>query len=307
MATKKREQSASGFYHVYQRGVSQFDIFEDDVDRGFYLERLLRYCGELGVEVHAWCLMSNHTHLLVRAELEALSAMMRKLGSVFARFFNYRHARTGPLFEGRFCSVCVETDEQYVNVMRYIHRNPVHHEEAALCGGYPWSSYAEHLAASPVTCVVGFALSLFGGVEEFARFHRDRDGDKTRHLDIGTSGPMGDDEARRRADEVLAESGFGVAASKIGALPHEARDRAIALVKRAVGCSLRQLQRLTAIAYSVIRRAVDVADIEDEPEEREVSVLKELVVSWGRQGSDGKERLLDSANGFGRKSYPSPT
>ncbi len=297
MATKPREQSTSGFYHVYQRGVCLFDIFEDDVDREFYLERLRKYCGEIGVEIHAWCLMSNHTHLLLRAGLEELSAAMRKLGSVFARFFNARHKRSGPLFEGRFCSVCVETDEQYMNVMRYIHRNPVHHEEAALCGSYPWSSYGEHIAGAPVTCEVSFALSLFGGVDAFARLHGERDGDKQRHLDVGTSGPMRDDEARWRADEALAEAGFGVTTSHIGTLPHKTRDRAIAAVKCAIGCSLRQLQRLTAIAYSAIRRAVELAcgEVNDEPVEREESVVKELVDSRARTAPNLDETVGETA------------
>ena len=91
MATKKRKRSESGFYHVFQRGVCLFDIFEDDEDRKFYLKRLVRYASELHVEIHAWCLMSNHTHLLVRAQHETLSAVMRKIGSVYARYFNKRH------------------------------------------------------------------------------------------------------------------------------------------------------------------------------------------------------------------------
>ena len=140
MATKKRKRSESGFYHVFQRGVCLFDIFEDDEDRKFYLKRLVRYASELHVEIHAWCLMSNHTHLLVRAQHETLSAVMRKIGSVYARYFNKRHGRTGPLFEDRFGSVCVETDSQFLSVMRYIHRNPIHHEERTLMGDYPWKN-----------------------------------------------------------------------------------------------------------------------------------------------------------------------
>ena len=62
MATKKRKRSESGFYHVFQRGVSLFDIFEDDEDRELYLKRLVRYASELHVEIHAFCLMSKHTH-----------------------------------------------------------------------------------------------------------------------------------------------------------------------------------------------------------------------------------------------------
>ena len=280
MATKPRERSMSGFYHVFQRGVSLFDIFEDDDDRRFYLKRFVRYASDIGVEVYAWCLMSNHTHLLVRAEREQLSEMMRKLGSVYARYFNKRHGRSGPLFERRFGSVCVETDAQFLSVIRYIHRNPIHHEEHALLGGFRWTSYGEYIARSSETCKIDFALDLFGGIGAFTRFHKE-ERDNERHLDVETIGPMRDDEARRRANQALLDAGFEVNVSKIGTLPQKVRNEALACVKRAVGCSLRQLQRLTAIAYSAIRNAVRaaygdvlgcVSDV-DEPFESMVSEL----------------------------------
>lgn len=260
MATKPRERSSSGFYHVFQRGVNQFDIFEDDVDRSFYLDRLKKYSAEIGVEVHAWCLMSNHTHLLLKASHESLSALMRIIGSVYAKFFNCRHSRSGPLFEGRFCSVCIESDAQFMSVVRYIHRNPVHHDESALFGTYSWSSYGEYLTASPSLCVLDLALSLFGSIGELARFHRDWDG-RERHLDIDTRGRMGDDEARTRANVALKDVGIDVPVSSIGTLRRQLRDKAIKHVKRAVGCSLRQIQRLTSIAYSAIQKAIAVGEL----------------------------------------------
>ena len=256
MASKPREQSISGFYHVYQRGVNLFDIFEDNVDRGFYIARLKRYAAEFGVEIHAWCLMSNHTHLLLKADLPLLSALMRKLGSVYARYFNSRHGRSGPLFGGRFCSVCVDSDPQLLSVVRYIHRNPIHHEETTLCGLYPWSSYREYISAASETCKLDYVLGVFGSISELIRFHS-VNRDHERHLDIGTTGRMSDDEARQRADNVLQDRGFDVTAQSIGTLPKALRDKAIACVKREIRCSLRQLQRLTSIAYSTIRNAVE--------------------------------------------------
>ena len=265
MATKKRERSETGFYHVYQRGVSLFDIFEDDGDREFYLDRLEKYTKENGVEVHAWCLMSNHTHLLVRGDLEALSAAMRQLGSVYARYFNFRHLRSGPLFEGRFCSVAVQSETQFVNVIRYIHRNPVYHDETARIASWPWSSYRNHVEGAPGFCVTSVALSIFGSVKEFVEFHENREGDGHRYLDIDTTGPMRDDEARKLANEVLSHRGFTVSTSLIGRLPREKRNKALCVIRETVGCSLRQLQRLTAIAYSAIRKALE-APVEAECE-----------------------------------------
>ena len=258
MGTKPRVGSISGFYHVFQRGVNQFDIFEDNADRRFYLDHLVKYTAELGVELHAWCLMSNHTHLLLRCDLSALSDAMRTLGSVYARYFNQRHNRSGPLFEGRFGSVAIETEAQLLTVIRYIHRNPIYHERAALAGNYRWSSYREYCSTLSETCNTAFSLALFGGIEGFIKFHGNWE-DPTRHLDIGTSGPMSDDEARYRANRALKNAGFLVRVSRIGNLSQKMRDSAIACVKRAVGCSLRQLQRLTALPYSIIRMALGLS------------------------------------------------
>ena len=256
MASKPRKRSESDFYHVYQRGVNHFDIFEDDADRECFILKLQRYSLECKTEIHAWCLMTNHVHMLVRGELGAVTAFMRKLGSVYARYFNRRHGRSGPLFEGRFCSVCVETEPQLLSVVRYIHRNPVYHERTALWGSYPWSSYGEYAAASPATCKLDFVLNLFGGIAEMARFHlEEHDGE--RHLDIDTEGPMLDEEARDRANRALKKAGFEIGVARIGTLPRALRNRAIACLKSAVGCSMRQIQRLTAIAYSAIRTAIE--------------------------------------------------
>lgn len=260
MTTKPRKRSASGFYHVFQRGVNHYDIFEGDDDRERYIELMTKCARKYKVELHAWCLMSNHTHLLLRASRERLSAMMRQLGSEYARFFNARHGRTGALFGSRFESVCVETDAQLVAVVRYIHRNPVEHDEHCLFGDYPWSSYGEYLAGCPESCRLDFALELFGGLDEFIRVHESRL-DSERQLDIGTAGAMRDDEARWRANDVLRHMGARVSISAIGTLPREARDRGIAVVVRSIRCSCRQMQRLTSVAYSVILSAVRRVDV----------------------------------------------
>ena len=256
MSSKPRKQSASGFYHVCQRGINQFDIFEDDIDREFFVHRLCRYAKEYGIEIHSWVLMSDHFHLLLKSEFKELSALMRTLGSVYARYFNRRHERSGPLYEGRFYSVCVESDPQLLATVRYIHRNPIHHEENALYGNYRWSSYREYIGASPSTCKLDLVLNLFGSVAELVRFHREAR-DEERYPDVGTMGPMRDDEARWRANRALITAGYEIKVSQIGTLSHALRDEAIACIKQSVRCSMRQIQRLTSIAYCTIRRVVE--------------------------------------------------
>ena len=254
MGTPARKRSASGFYHVFQRGVNHFDIFEDDADRNCFMEILEKAAKLYGVKIYAWCLMSNHVHLLLNAGYEELSNTMRQLGSVYAKYFNRRHERSGPLFGGRFQSVCVETDAQFIAVVRYIHRNPIAHEESTLFGTYAWSSYSDYLGRSDGICDVPFSLDIFGGAGNFIRIHKET-WPFERHIDVGTTRRMADEEARLIANVVLAKTGIGVRVSHIGALAQNLRDKAMLLLRQRVGCSLRQLQRLTAIPYSVIRKA----------------------------------------------------
>lgn len=254
MATPIRKRSNSGFYHVIQLGVNHYDIFEDDEDRSFYMEALVSAARKYGATIHAWCLLSNHTHLLMKVGYEALSNVMRQLGSVYAKYFNKRHGRSGPLFGGRFTSVCIEADAQFIAVVRYIHRNPIQHEKATLLGNYAWSSYKDYQNGMEGICDTSLALDLFGGIANFVRIHKE-EWPFERHLDIGATGRMSDDEARRLANVVLENAGFGVRVSNIGALAHELRNKAMLLVRKIVGCPLRQLQRLTAVPYSAIRRA----------------------------------------------------
>ena len=260
MATKRRERSETDFYHIFQRGVNRFDIFEDDDDREAYVKRMIDCSKKSEVEIHAWCLMDNHTHLLLRGALESVSSMMRCLGSWYARFFNRRHGRSGALFGSRFKSRCVEHEDYLLSTVRYIHRNPVVHDKLALYGEYRWSSFSEYLAMSSNTCTTDLVLSLFGSVRAFVGFH-EAECYVERHLDTDTAGPMSDSMARVYANNVLEKAGAGVSAAEIGKLKREQRNGAIALIRIAVGCSIRQIQRLTSLASSTIRNAIKTGDV----------------------------------------------
>ena len=129
--------------HIVQRGNNRIVCFRDDQDHRVYLAILRELSGSLGCAVHAFCLMSNHVHLLLTPTTgEACSDLMRNLGQRYVQYFNRRHERTGTLWEGRFRS-CVAQSARYVLACyRYIELNPV---RAGMVSGplaYPWSSHA---------------------------------------------------------------------------------------------------------------------------------------------------------------------
>ncbi|MET0615996.1 MAG: transposase, partial [Thermoleophilaceae bacterium] len=142
MARKPREDVADGISHVFARGNDRRVIYRDDTDRQTYLRFLARAVRQFRWGVLAYCLMPNHVHLLIETPLANLGAGMRWLHGLYAREFNDRHGRSGHLFQGRYGSVRVNSDEQLWGVAAYIAMNPV---EAGLCDApedWEWSSHA---------------------------------------------------------------------------------------------------------------------------------------------------------------------
>ena len=134
--------------HAVQRGNNRQDCFHHDNDRFVYLSLLkdaarLRQCA-----IHAYCLMSNHVHLLFTPPQEAAcSLMMRDLGREYAAYFNRRYARTGSLWERPFKSCLVDSAPYVLACYRYIERNPVRAHMVGQPGDHPWSSYAGNTAS----------------------------------------------------------------------------------------------------------------------------------------------------------------
>ena len=125
MPRHAREKSQSNIYHVMLRGVNRQIIFEDDRDRQYFMTAMQR-CKEVSrYRLHAFCLMPNHVHLLIEPAEEPLETVFKRIGVSYANYFNKRHERVGHLFQDRFRSENVETDEYYMTALRYILQNPV--------------------------------------------------------------------------------------------------------------------------------------------------------------------------------------
>ena len=124
MPRKARRESATGIYHIIIRGINREEIFKQKKDiKKIYGIMKLYLVDEM--EIYAYCIMPNHLHMLVKADLEVLSDYMKKVGSVYASYYNLERERTGYVFQGRFKSECVENERYFWTCLRYIHNNPV--------------------------------------------------------------------------------------------------------------------------------------------------------------------------------------
>ena len=128
--------------HIVQRGVDRRNCFREDTDRLVYLALLRDFAKATGCAIHAYCLMTNHVHLLLTPE-DALApaALMYRIGQRYVPYFNRRYGRTGTLWEGRFKSCLVDSPHYILGCYRYIELNPVEAGMARAPGSYAWSSY----------------------------------------------------------------------------------------------------------------------------------------------------------------------
>jgi REP-associated tyrosine transposase len=181
------------FHHVIVRGIERRDIFMDDADRHSFVQRLSSLLEKTETSCYAWALLSNHFHLLLRPTHGKLSTFMRRLLTGHAVAFNLRHQRTGHLFQNRYKSIICQEDEYLLQLVRYIHLNPIRARMVAdlnELAHYPWSGHSillgkQELAGQRVDPV----LALFDGKQSKARF---------RYLDF-----MADGIAEGRRDDLV--------------------------------------------------------------------------------------------------------
>ena len=169
MPRKRRIDLPGTYHHVIVRGIERRDIFLDDNDREEYIRRLEISLIKSGCHCYAWVLMSNHFHLFIQIVDGSLTRLMRSLLSGYAVYFNRRYKRSGYLFQNRYKSVLVQEDSYFLELVRYIHLNPVRAKIVADAKGlerYRWSGHG---------VIVGRTRNVWQNVDEvLGRFGRNK-------------------------------------------------------------------------------------------------------------------------------------
>ena len=147
MPRSYREDYPGAWHHLMNRGVARAPVFYNDLDRVSFLAELSGAFIGNQIEAHAYCLMGNHYHVLVRSLEGKLSQAMQRLSSRYTHSFNQRHRRDGPLFRGRYLSVGITNDAHLLQVLRYIHLNPVTAISCDQPEDWSWSSANSYLTA----------------------------------------------------------------------------------------------------------------------------------------------------------------
>ncbi len=180
MPRSARRASPTGFYHVTNRGAGQLPIFQSNREKARMSRLIEKEAGKHDVGVYAYCIMPDHYHFLVKAEVKELSSFIAVISTTYAQYYNQKRKTHGKVFQGRFRSQCIEKESVFWNCVRYIHQNPVN---ARLCSkpeDYPYSSFREYSAGKlKIICKEAHAYLLyhFDEREDFRRFHEASGGD----------------------------------------------------------------------------------------------------------------------------------
>ena len=262
MPRKQREKSGTGIYHVMMRGINHQDIFEERADYWKFLKllRMQTYPedkqGHLlpaHLTIYAYCLMSNHVHLLVREQTEGLVAPIKSVAISYAQYFNYKYEHSGQLFQDRFKSEPVNDMAYFVTLLRYIHQNPVAAGISPTVDSYTWSSWCEYdeqrVCAIPV-CTTQHVLNRIP-MKDLVELVNDPLPKALNLLDFDNemAQRVSDDKARQFLTELLG-------GDSVSALQHFGKDKRNEIVSqmKAFGASIRQISRLTGISEGIVRK-----------------------------------------------------
>ncbi len=266
-----REKSRSNIYHVMIRGINRQNIFEEDDDRLCFM-KILDYCKEIsGFKLHAFVLMSNHIHLLIEPSGESLNTVFSRIETRYAIWFNRKYQRTGYLFQNRFRSEAVETDQYFMTVLRYILQNPMKAGLESCPGSYRWSSYHAYEKGNGAVTDTQYALDLFGSREVLMEY-----------LVRSNDDSIMDEEDfdQRLRDEKVREKIFQITqCSSTAAFQQLDRllQKKYAVQMYMSGLSLGQISRFTGMAKTTVFKAVKAT--KDTDNENEESVLFEAALT----------------------------
>lgn len=192
------------YYHLFNRGVAKMSIFNSTLDYKHFLNTVLYYQidgpkprfsffriqptplnkDKRIVKIISYCLMPNHFHFLVRQEKEnGITEFVSKISNSYTKYFNTKNKRVGPLFQGEFKSVHVDSNEQLLHLSRYIHLNPLIGYVTKELKSYKWSSYCEYLGLVEGICFRDEVLGQFKSSKDYEKFVLDQI-DYARSLDF---------------------------------------------------------------------------------------------------------------------------
>jgi REP element-mobilizing transposase RayT len=240
------------------RGANRQEIFHDDEDCFNFLDFLHRYKLKTQVKIYAWCLMSNHVHLLLREGNEDISITMKRLGVSFVLYYNGKYGTSGHLFQDRFKSENVENKRYLLTVVRYIHQNPLKAGVVKQVEEWRWSSCGHYYGTydevrkllEPEFILQMFSEDTILARERFREFNEMVNQDQCLDEQVNDR-RLTDEEARELIKKLLN----GIEIAKVKSLPRLKRNEILKKTKGIKGLSQRQTARILGVSRTLISKA----------------------------------------------------
>ena len=179
MSRVARVQSPTDYYHVMMRGNNKESIFTRTSEKSYFKDLLKEVMEEGLIDIAAYCIMDNHVHIVIKAELNNMTKALKKINIKYAMNFNKERNRIGHVFQDRYKSEIVGNDMHLIQVIRYVHNNPVKAKMVKECNDYKWSSFNEYIKENKSRIVSKrqkeIILSLNNGIGNFIEFHKIED------------------------------------------------------------------------------------------------------------------------------------
>lgn len=251
MVRKAREESKTGYYHVIMRGNNRNFIFKNDLDKELFKQILLHQEEENLIQIAAWCIMDNHVHIVLESELKNLTLAMKKINTKYAMNYNKKYGSSGHVFQDRYMSQVIQSDEYMMCVIRYVHLNPVKAKLVKEPMQYKWSSYREYVLNKKNSDIAKLVYSYFYmDVDMFKRFHMEEDDQE--YMEIKEDQEIYRyEKAQRIIDKYCSKYSLFTAKDIIS--NHIILNDMIVELKEKSGLSLRKICSLLEIPYSTVQ------------------------------------------------------
>ena len=262
MARQAREKSGTGIYHVMLRGINRQNIFEDSEDYSRFIKLLYQMVYPVDDNgkpmpsrcvFYAYCLMTNHVHLLIREASESLADVIKRIGTSYAQYYNKKYQHFGHLFQDRFKSEPVNDNAYFFTLLRYIHQNPVAAGITKDVISYQWSSWEEYEGSEngiPTICNTKSVLSRMP-LNELRELVFELLPKTEAILDFDSGNIFRSDE---EINDFLKNT-FGLRHPTDLQLYSRERQNGILHETKIYGGSIRQLSRMTGISFTIVRNA----------------------------------------------------
>lgn len=248
MPRTARKKSLTGIYHIVIKGNDRQIIFEERADYKKYIRILKWYKDECHFKLFAYCLMSNHVHLIIQVTDTSLETIFRKINTRYALWFNAKYQRSGHVQDGRFYSEPIENANYLRNAIRYIHNNPAKAGlEQAPGLSYHWSSIHEYISNANRLVDTNYIYSLFSYNE---LIENDDLAEQSNFIDIDKFRVRITDDT---AIEIIKKECSCANIAEFASFSPEMQNAYIRKLHE-MGISIRQLNRLTGISRGALQK-----------------------------------------------------